>query len=288
MKVYINGEHVDSADAKISVFDHGLLYGDGVFEGIRIYQGCVFKLDEHLERLEMSAKAIMLKIPLSRSEMSDAVCETCRQNGLTDGYVRLVVTRGIGDLGLSPKLCETPQVIIIADKIQLYPDSYYTDGMKIITVATWRTNPAALPPMIKSLNYLNNIMAKMDAQNAGFVEALMLNDRGCVAECTGDNVFILFKGVIYTTPTSAGNLRGITRGVAFNIAEAMGIPLKEAELTRYDLWNAEECFLTGTAAEVVPVTEIDGREIGDGKPGATTLRFIEDFRKKVSIEGTML
>ena len=288
MKVYINGEYLDTADAKISVFDHGLLYGDGVFEGIRLYQGCVFKLDEHLERLEMSAKAIMLKIPLSRSELSEAVCESCRRNGIVDGYVRLVVTRGIGDLGLSPKLCETPQVIIIADKIQLYPEAYYTEGMKVMTVATWRNNPAALPPMIKSLNYLNNIMAKMDAQNAGYVEALMLNDRGCVAECTGDNIFIFFKEVIYTTPNAAGNLRGITRQVAKDIAGDMGIRLEEAELTRYDLWNAEECFLTGTAAEIVPVTEIDGREIGSGKPGPTTLRFIEAFRKKVSVEGTML
>lgn len=288
MKVYINGEYVNSEDAKISVFDHGLLYGDGVFEGIRLYGGCVFKLDEHIERLEMSAKALMLNIPLSHGEMSEAVCETCRKNDLKDGYVRLVVTRGVGDLGLSPKLCKTPQIIIIADKIQLYPNSYYEEGMKLITVATWRNNPAALPPMIKSLNYLNNIMAKMDAQNAGFVEALMLNDRGCVAECTGDNVFIIRKGEIFTTPNSSGILKGITREVAVTIAADMGIPLKEAELTRYDLWNAEECFLTGTAAEIVPVTEIDGRVIGEGKPGDTTLRFMEAFRKKVTVEGTLL
>ncbi len=286
--VYINGEYVNSEDAKISVFDHGLLYGDGVFEGIRLYGGCVFKLDEHIERLEMSAKALMLNIPLSHGEMSEAVCETCRKNDLKDGYVRLVVTRGVGDLGLSPKLCKTPQIIIIADKIQLYPNSYYEEGMKLITVATWRNNPAALPPMIKSLNYLNNIMAKMDAQNAGFVEALMLNDRGCVAECTGDNVFIIRKGEIFTTPNSSGILKGITREVAVTIAADMGIPLKEAELTRYDLWNAEECFLTGTAAEIVPVTEIDGRVIGEGKPGDTTLRFMEAFRKKVTVEGTLL
>ena len=288
MKVYLRGEMVEEADAKISVFDHGLLYGDGVFEGIRLYEGCVFKLEEHLERLEYSAKAIMLNLPWSREEISEAVCDTCRANELKDGYIRLLVTRGCGTLGLNPKLCEDPALIVIADKIQLYPEEYYSEGLKIITVASRRTNPAALPPMIKSLNYLNNIMAKLEAVNSGYMEAIMLNDQGFVSECTGDNVFIVHKGSIITPPTNAGALRGITRQVAIDIAMEIDIPLKEADLTRYDMWVAEECFLTGTAAEVIPVTEVDNRIIGTGRPGPVTAQFIERFRGKVAVEGTLL
>lgn len=288
MKVYLNGTFVDGADAKVSVFDHGLLYGDGIFEGIRLYDGCVFKLEEHLERLEYSAKAIRLEIPMSRGELSEATCESCRVNSLRDGYIRLIVTRGEGTLGLSPLTCKNPQVIIIADKIQLYPDSFYEEGLKIITVATRRINPAALPPMIKSLNYLNNIMAKIEAQLVGFHEAIMLNDQGYIAECTGDNLFILQKGMLLTPPVSAGALRGITREVAISIAEELQIPLETRELTRYDVWNAEECFLTGTAAEIVPVVELDGRLIGNGKPGSVTARFLDSFRKRATVEGTSL
>ena len=288
MKIYITGELVEEADAKISVFDHGFLYGDGIFEGIRIYNKCVFKLEEHLERLENSAKAIMFDMPWSRTEISDAVCETCRANNIIDGYVRLCATRGRGTLGLNPKVCEDPQLIIIAGTIQLYPEEYYTEGLKIITVATRRVNPAALPPMIRSLNYLNNILAKLDAINQGYMEALMLNDQGYVAECTGDNIYIVRKGGIFTPPTSAGALKGIIRDVTFAIAQEIDLPLSEIELIRYDLWIAEECFLTGTAAEIIPVTEIDGRKIGSGSPGPLTRQFMQAFQEKLSLEGTIL
>lgn len=284
----MNDRLVDRAEAKVSVFDHGLLYGDGIFEGIRLYNGCVFKLDEHLERLEYSAKAIMLPMPWTRQELSDAVCETCRANGLKDGYIRLVVTRGVGSLGLSIKNCETPQLIIIADTIQLYPKEFYENGLKIITVPTRRCNAAALPPTVKSLNYLNNILAKIEAQHLGYHEAIMLNDQGYVAECTGDNIFVIHKGVLITPASSAGALKGITRDTAISIAEELGISWREANLTRYDVWVADELFLTGTAAEIVPIIEVDARPIGDGKPGPITARFLESFRKRVSIEGTML
>ena len=288
MQIYLNGQFVSKDDAKISVFDHGLLYGDGIFEGIRLYDNCVFKLDDHLERLELSAKAILLDIPMSRKELSDAVCETCRLNNLSDGYIRLLVTRGAGHLGLSPKGCETPTVIIIAANIQLYPPEHYENGLKIITVPTRRINPAALPPMVKSLNYLNNIMAKMEAQQSGYLEAIMLNDQGYIAECTGDNIFIVYKGRVITTPTSAGALRGITRDTAISIANELGLTLETQDLTRYDLWCADECFLTGTAAEIIPVVEVDGRTIGNGKPGETTKAFLDTFHKKVCKEGTLL
>jgi len=288
MKVYLNGTFVDQEDAKVSVFDHGFLYGDGIFEGIRLYENCVFRLDEHLERFEYSAKAIMLDLPWSREEIAEITCETCRQNGLKDGYIRLIATRGVGTLGLSPKLCKEPQLICIADKIQLYPEQFYKEGLKIITVPTRRINPAALPPMIKSLNYLNNILAKIEAIHVGYMEAIMLNDQGYVAECTGDNVFILHKGTLYTPQTSAGALKGITRDAALDVARELGLPIVETNLTRYDIWNADECFLTGTAAELIPVVELDGRTIGEGKPGATTLRFLERFQEKVTREGTML
>lgn len=288
MKVYINGQFVDQADAKISVFDHGLLYGDGVFEGIRLYDGCVFKLDEHLERLEMSGKAILLNIPLSRAAMSEAVCESCRVNGLRDGYIRLVVTRGIGPLGLAHNTCRDPQVIIIADKISLYPKEFYTKGLKIITAATRRINPAALPPMVKSLNYLNNIMAKAEAIQAGCLEALMLNDQGYVAECTGDNVFLRHKDTWYTPKTAAGALKGITRDATMQIMAELGWKCVETDITRYDVWTAEEVFLTGTGAEIIPVVEVDGRTIGSGVPGEGIKVLLDAFHKRVRVDGTRI
>ena len=288
MKIYLNGKFVDKEDAKISVFDHGLLYGDGVFEGIRLYSGCVFKLEEHLERLEFSAKAILLDLPMSREELAEAVCESCRQNDLRDGYVRLVVTRGPGHLGLTPDGCGPAGVIIIADNIQLYPEELYETGLKIITVPTRRINAAALPPAVKSLNYLNNILAKIEAKKVGFQEALMLNDKGEIAECTGDNVFVYSKNVLYTPPLDAGSLRGITRGTVMDIATELNIELQEQALTRYDLWTAEECFLTGTAAEVIPCVEVDHRSVGSGQPGDLTKRFISRFREKVTTEGQII
>ncbi|MBJ7494175.1 MAG: branched-chain-amino-acid transaminase [Opitutales bacterium] len=288
MEVYIDGKFYPKAEAKISVFDHGFLYGDGIFEGIRLYKGCVFRLEEHLERLEMSAKALCLNMPWTRKEISDIVCESCRRNKLTDGYIRLVVSRGFGDLGLSPKNCPTPSIICIADSIKLYPEELYTTGMKIITAPTRRVSPAALPPMIKSLNYLNNILAKMEAQQHGFHECLMLNEQGYVSECTGDNVFLIHKGKLITPASYAGALVGITRQVAIEVAQALDIPVVETNITRYDVWNADECFLTGTAAEVIPVIEVDARTIGTGKPGPLTAKILTEFRKKASKEGTMI
>ncbi len=288
MKVFINGVFYEKEEAKISVFDHGLLYGDGIFEGIRLYQKCVFRLEEHLERLEYSAKAIMLELPWSRAEIREAVCCACRVNGLIDGYIRLLVTRGVGSLGLSPRSCANPQLIVIADTISLYPPEFYREGLKIITAPTRRLNPAALPPMVKSLNYLNSILAKLEAQHLGYMEAILLNDQGYVAECTGDNIFIMHKGRLLTPPVQAGNLRGVTRGAAMDIAQSLGIPLQEANLTRYDLWIADECFLTGTAAEIIPVVEIDGRKIGTGQPGPTTATFLAKFRELVTTDGTMI
>ncbi len=288
MKIYLDGNFVDAADAKISVFDHGLLYGDGIFEGIRLYKGNVFRLDEHLERLEYSAKALMLKLPLSRKELAEATCETCRRNNLTDGYIRLVVTRGVGDLGLSPWLCATPSLFIIADKIALYPKEYYEKGLEIVTVATRRMSPAALPPAVKSLNYLNNILAKIEARQAGALEAIMLNDQGYVAECTGDNIFIVHKGRILTPSSQAGALRGITRDSIFDIAREVGVPIEEHDLTRYDVWNADEAFLTGTGAEVIPVVKLDGREVGAGRPGPIFEKILAAFRRRVLTEGTRI
>ena len=286
MKVYINGKFFDQADAKISVFDHGFLYGDGIFEGIRLYSGCVFRLEEHLERLEYSAKAILLDLPWTRKQISDATCESCRVNGLKDGYIRLVVSRGVGSLGLSPKSCATPQLIIIADKIQLYPPEFYEQGLKIITVPTRRCNPAALPPTIKSLNYLNNILAKIEAQNLGFHEAIMLNDQGYIAECTGDNLFLVHKGKLFTPPFSAGALSGITRGAVLDIAKKLKMPVEEKNLTRYDAWIADEIFITGTAAEVVSIIEMDGRVIGTGKPGPAAKKITAEFKRLVKKDGT--
>ncbi len=278
MKVFIDGKYYDGRAAKISVFDHGLLYGDGVFEGIRAYHGRVFKLREHIDRLFCSAKAILLHIPMSHAHLMHAVVEACRKNKIHDGYIRLVVTRGVGTLGLSPNRCKNPSVIIIADKIQLYPPALYQKGMEIVTVPTVRNLHSALNPAIKSLNYLNNILAKIEATHAGCEEAVMLNAEGFVAECTGDNLFIVKKGALLTPPLSAGALYGITRGVVMELAEEEGLAVSEPNLTRYDLFNADECFLTGTGAEIVPVVKIDGRVIGAGKPGPITRKLEEEYR----------
>jgi len=288
MKIFLDGKFVDEAEAKISVFDHGLLYGDGVFEGIRLYGGNIFRLEEHLERLELSAKAIMLDLPMTRAQLAEATCETCRRNGLTDGYIRLVVTRGIGDLGLAPWLCVNPSVIIIASKIALYPPEHYENGLAIVTVPTRRINPAAFPSTVKSLNYLNNILGKIEAHQFGALEAIMLNDQGYIAECTADNIFIIHRGEILTPAASQGALKGITRDTILDLAAELGVPAREANLTRYDAWCADECFLTGTGAEVVPVVKLDGRQIGTGKPGPITLRVLEAFRKRVRVEGTRI
>jgi len=288
MVVYFDGKYVDSSDAKVSVFDHGLLYGDGIFEGIRIYGGNVYRLDDHLERFELSARAIMLTLPLTRAQLAEAVCETCRRNNLNDGYIRLVVTRGVGDLGLAPWSCANPTTFVIASKITLYPQEYYDHGLAIVTVPTRRIAPDALPPTVKSLNYLNNILAKIEAKQAGALEAIMLNAQGYVAECTADNVFVVQKGEIITPAASAGALKGITRATVFDIAQELGIPMREADLTRYDVWCADECFLTGTGAEVIPVVKLDGRVIGAGKPGPVTARVLGSFRKRVLVEGTRI
>jgi len=288
MKIYLDGKFVDEADAKVSVFDHGLLYGDGVFEGIRLYGGNVFRLDEHLERFEYSAKAILLDLPLTRAEWSHAVCETCRQNGLTDGYIRLVITRGVGDLGLAPWLCAKPSYFVIASKISLYPAEHYEKGLAIVTVPTRRVGPGAVPSTAKSLNYLNNILGKIEARQAGALEGIMLNDQGYVAEATADNVFIIHKGEMMTPSASQGALKGVTRGGIVDIAKKIGLPLREANLTRYDLWCADECFLTGTGAEVIPVVKLDGRTIGSGKPGEITRKLTAEFRKLVLTDGTRL
>jgi len=286
MKIFLNGKFVSQEDAKISVFDHGLLYGDGVFEGIRLYNGRIFRLDQHLDRLFASAKAIMLDMPMTKAELVEACCEACRLNEVRDGYIRLVVTRGVGNLGLDPFKCRKPSVFIIADKIELYPEKVYRDGIKLITAATQRIHPAAISPSIKSLNYLNNILAKIEAIHAGTMEAIMLNSAGYVAECTGDNLFIVRGGRIETPPVSDGALIGITRGVIFELAAKLKLAASELHLTRYDMVTADECFLTGTAAEIVPVAEIDGRLIGSGKPGPVTLKLMAEFHKLTRTEGT--
>lgn len=288
MKVYINGKFYEKDDAKVSVFDHGFLYGDGIFEGIRLYSGNVFKLPKHIDRLFRSAKAICLDLPWSKQEIIDAVCESCRVNGLTDGYIRLVVSRGKGALGLSPKSCSDPQLIIIADQIQLYPQELYDNGLKAITVPTRRNSQAALPPMIKSLNYLNNILAKIEAQNVGYQECLLLNNEGYVAECSGDNVFMAFEGKLITPPVSCGSLGGITRQTVVELAKKLGLELIEKPITRFDLWTCDECFLTGTAAKLIPLVELDGRKIGDGKVGEMTKKLIAAFNEVVCVEGTRI
>jgi len=285
-KIYIDGKFYSEANAKISVFDHGLLYGDGIFEGIRFYNGRVFRLDEHLLRLWDSARSICLEIPMTMPDMTEAVLETIRQNHLRDGYIRLLVTRGIGNLGLNPTQCKSPSVIIIAATIALYHEEFYRKGLSIVTCATRRSSPAALNPAVKSLNYLNNVMARIEANLAGADEALMLNDAGNVAECTADNVFIVKHGQIFTPPVAAGALRGITRSVVFGIAAEVGVKVRETDITRHDVFVADECFLTGTAAEIVPVVKADGRSIGNGKPGPITARIIARFRQVTRETGT--
>ena len=288
MLVYIDGEFVPKAEAKISVFDHGLLYGDGVFEGIRSYRGRVFKLDEHLQRLYDSAKAIMLEIPISIKAMEEAVLQTLRQNDLYDAYIRLIVTRGVGDLGLDPDKCPVPTIIIITDKITLYPQKFYKVGLEIVTVSTRRNYPEAVNPRIKSLNYLNNILAKIEGKQAGVVEVLMLNAEGYVVECSGDNIFFVKDNVIVTPPTYLGILEGITRNTVIDLAGELGLSVEERVFTRHDLYVADECFLTGTAAEVIPVVKIDRRVIGSGRPGTVTQELISEFRRATSVWGTLI
>lgn len=278
--IYINGKIVDKSDANVSVYDHGFLYGDGVFEGIRVYSGRVFKHREHIDRLYESAKAILLEIPMSKEALMEAVEQTVKHSGKKDGYIRLVISRGPGSLGLDPRKCE-PQVIIIVDDIQLYPVELYDNGLEIITASTIRNHPNALNPRIKSLNYLNNILAKIEAIRAGCLEAIMLNTKGEVAECTGDNLFVVKKGVIKTPPPDAGILEGITRGVVFELAKAANVPAVEASLTRHDVYAADEVFLTGSAAEVIAVVKVDSRIIGAGKPGPITRMLRERFQKYV-------
>ena len=285
MKIYIDGKYYDESNAKISVFDHGLLYGDGIFEGIRAYNGRVFKLKEHVDRLFCSAKSILLNLPMSHADIMRAIVETCRRNKVRDGYIRLVVTRGPGTLGLSPNRCKSPSVIIIAGKIQLYPAGLYQRGMEIVTVPTTRNLHSALNPAIKSLNYLNNILAKIEANNAGCEEAVMLNAEGFVAECTGDNIFIVKEGQLLTPPLSAGALYGITRRVVMDLAAESGVKVSETNLTRYDLFNADECFVTGSAAELMPVVKIDGRVIGTGTPGPVTGNLITQYHALTKASG---
>src|SRR6267143_3226443 len=279
LQIYIDGKFYSEADAKISVFDHGLLYGDGVFEGIRFYNGRVFRLGEHLDRLWDSARSICLDVPMTKQAMTEALLETIRKNNMRDGYVRLLLTRGIGNLGLNPTQCKWPSVIIIVAAITLYHENLYRKGLTIVTCATRRCNAGALNPAVKSLNYLNNVMARLEANLADADEALMLNDAGNVAECTADNVFVIKRGQIVTPPVTAGALRGITRSVAFEIAEELGFKTLKADITRHDIYVADECFLTGTAAEIISVVKADGRMIGNGKPGPITARIMARFRQ---------
>ncbi len=286
MKIHIDGQLLDKEDAKISVFDHGLLYGDGVFEGIRIYHGRIFRLTDHLKRLYESARSICMEIPIPVEEMEKATLETVAANQLQDGYIRLVITRGVGSLGLNPFQCPRPGIIIIASTISLYPAERYQNGLNLITCATRRPTPASLSPQVKSLNYLNNVMAKIEAIQAGCEEGIMLNEQGYVAECTGDNVFIIKNGQVFTPPISAGALDGITRQAVIEILGQLGISCTEKMMTRHDLFTADECFLTGTAAEVIPAVQLDRRLIGTGKPGPITARVVEAFHELVKHDGT--
>ena len=288
LTIYLDGKFVPQAEAKVSVFDHGLLYGDGIFEGIRFYNGRIFRLDEHTDRLWDSARSICLEIPMSKEAMNEALLETVRRNGLRDGYIRQIVTRGIGNLGLNPAQCEKPSVIIIATSIALYPEEAYRNGLVVVTCATRRMGAAQLNPAVKSLNYLNNVMARIEANLAKADEALMLNEQGNVAECTADNVFIIKKGQMFTPPIAAGALRGITRAVAIEVAEELGLKVTETDITRHDVFVADECFLTGTAAEVIPVVKADGRPIGTGKPGPLTGKIIARFRELTRSTGTAI
>ncbi len=287
-KIWLDGQLVDEAEAKISVFDHGLLYGDGVFEGIRFYNGRVFRLEEHIDRLFLSARAILLKMPWSEQEVCDIVCDTIRANGLSDGYVRLVVTRGSGGLGLNPYLCEKPSMFCIAASIQLYTEECYEKGLELITCSTRRPSHATLSPQVKSLNYLNNVMAKIECIKAGVMEGLMLNEAGTVSECTGDTIFIVKNGVVVTPKISDGALDGITRAVIFELCEKCDITIIEDTLTRYDIYTADECFLTGTAAEVIPVVKVDDRSIGKGIPGEVFKQLLAGFRDEAATTGVKI
>lgn len=286
IQIYVDGRYYPKEEAKISVFDHGFLYGDGVFEGIRAYNGRVFKLKEHIDRLYNGARGIMINVPLTKEEMTEVVLETLRRNQLQDAYIRLVISRGAGDLGLDPKKCSKPTVVCIADKIVLYPEELYEKGMEIITAATRRNRPEGVNPQMKSLNYLNNIMAKLEANLAGAPEALLLNNEDYVAECTGDNIFIVKNGVLITPPPYVGILVGITRNAIIEAAERLGIKVEEKVFTRYEVFTADECFLSGTAAEAVPVVKVDGRPIADGKPGPITKQIIKEFKELIKTEGT--
>ncbi len=286
MLIYLNGEFVEEEKAKVSIFDHGVLYGDGIFEGIRAYNGRVFRLSEHIDRLYESAKSVLLDIGISKEEMTEALMETLRRNNLRDAYIRLVVTRGRGDLGLDPRSCEKPTIFIIAAQIQLYPEELYEKGLEVVTVPTRRNIVEGVNPRIKSLNYLNNVMAKIEANLAGVSEAILLNNEGYVTECTGDNIFIVKNGEIITPPPFLGILEGVTRNFILEIAEQMGYPTSEKVFTRHDVFVADECFLSGTAAELVPVVKVDGRVIGDdGKPGEISRALIKKFRELVKDEG---
>lgn len=281
LQIFIDGKMYPKEDAKISVFDHGLLYGDGVFEGMRSYNSTVFRMQDHLDRLYESAQALHLTIPMAMAQMETAVYETLKVNKIVDGYIRLIVTRGVGNLGLDPYQCPTATVIIIADKITLYPAKYYEEGLEIVTASTIRNHPAALNPRIKSLNYLNNILAKMEGLKAGCIEALMLNAKGEVAECTGDNIFLVKNGTLLTPPIDAGILDGITRRAVIDLARESGMDVHEVSLSRHDVYIADECFLTGSAAEVIPVIKVDDRRIGDGTVGPTTKSLIAKFKTLV-------
>jgi branched-chain amino acid aminotransferase len=284
MKIYLNGKFVEKNDAAVSVFDHGLLYGDGVFEGIRSYNRLVFRLDEHITRLYETAHTLMIKIPLTKKEMEKAIVDTLKVNKLNDGYIRVVVTRGVGDLGLDPRKCYGhPTVIIITDKITLYPKELYNKGMEIITVPTVRNNPEALNPQLKSLNYLNNILAKIEANNSGYNEAIMMDAQGYVAECTGDNIFIIKDNALLTP--AQGRLKGITREAVLKLAKKMKMDVHETLITRHEVFNADECFLTGTAAELIPIVKVDGRVIGTGKPGAVTAKMLKAFHELTKTDG---
>ncbi len=283
--IYLNGQFVRKKDAVVSVYDHGFLYGDGVFEGIRMYEGNVFRLTEHIDRLYDSAKSIMLSIPHSKQELSDLVVETLKRNNLLDAYIRVVVSRGVGNLGLDPSSCSEPQVIIIAEELTLFPKELYETGIDIVSVATRRNRSDVLSPKVKSLNYLNNILVRIEANLAGVSEALMLNEQGYVAEGSADNVFIVKNGEILTPPGYVGALEGITRNVIMDIARNLGLSMKEQVFTRHDVYVADEVFLTGTAAEVIAVVKVDGRTIGDGKPGSYTNRLLKEFRKTVIEDG---
>jgi branched-chain amino acid aminotransferase len=283
--IYLNGEYVSKEDAKVSVYDHGFLYGDGIFEGIRLYNGNIFKCKEHLDRLYDSAKSIMLDIPLSPAEMQQALVETIRKNGLKDGYIRLVVSRGPGDLGLDPRRSPKAWVIIIVEQLAIYPEEAYRNGLRSVSVSPRRNIPDALNPKIKSLNYLNNILVKIQANLAGVGEAIMLNSQGYVAEGSSDNIFIVKRGVVYTPPCYCGALEGITRGAIMEICGRIGLKLKEEPFTLHDVYVADEVFFTGTAAEVIAVREVDGRIIGEGKAGPVTTRLLKEFRSIVEVDG---